>query len=77
MESVRERLVNGEQTGRRPLRLLCNDWPSERVNDIELGGDTNRWGWVGGGRPYVTEVIREVPRNFSELISVADELSVT
>jgi len=79
-ESVMEWLVNGEQTGRRLLRLLCNDWPSERVtllgNEIELGGDTDRWGRIGGGRPYVIEVIREVPGNLSELISIADELSV-
>jgi len=77
---VKERLVNREQAGRRLLRLLCNDWPSERVNllgnDIELGGDIDRWGRVGGGRSYVIEVTLEVPGNLSELISVADELSV-
>ena len=79
-ESVMEWLVNGEQTERRLLRLLCNDWPSERVTllgkDIELGGDTDRWGRVRGGRPYVIEVTLEVPGDLSELISVADELSV-
>ena len=44
--------------------------------DIELGGDIDRWGGVGEGRPYVIEVTLEVPGNLSELISVADELSV-
>jgi len=79
MESVKERPVNGEQTGRHLLTLLRSDLPTERVN---LLSTTSSWvetetDGVGlGGRPYVIEVTLEVPENLSGLIFVADELSV-
>jgi len=48
------RLVNGEQTGRHLLTLMCNDWPTERVNLLATTSswvETDRWGGSGEGDP--------------------------